>query len=147
MPQLDLSTYLPQVFWAAVLFALMLGMFIGFIMPKMANALQKRKRFVASTEEKLKILTSQNLELEASYHSQKDSAYNQLQSEIDRSLQMVKENHEKKIAILEKEMAFELQQLNKNFETQLADFDENYKDLITEAVDMTLKKLGLKNGR
>lgn len=147
MPQLDLSTYLPQVFWAAVLFALMLGMFIGFIMPKMANALQKRKSFVASTEEKLKILTAQNLELEASYHSQKDIAYNQLQSEIDRSLQIVRENHEKKIAILEKEMAVELQQLNKNFETQLSDFDENYKDLITEAVDMTLKKVGFKNGR
>lgn len=147
MPQLELSTYLPQVFWAAVMFALMLGMFIGFIMPKMASALQKRKDFVLDAEEKLKILTKQNLELEESYQSQKASTYVQLQNEIEKSLQTIRETHDKKISSLETEMTVELQILNKNFENQLANFDETYKDLITESVDIALKKVGFKNGR
>lgn len=147
MPQLDLSTYLPQVFWAAILFALMLGMFIGFVMPKMANALQKRKSFILITEEKLKHLANKNLALEESYQTQKANTYIQLQSEIAKALQAVRDTHDKKISNLEKEMAVEFQILNKNFENQLTNFDENYKDLITESVDTALKKVGFKNGR
>ena len=141
MPQLDLSTYLPQVFWAAVLFALMFGMFIGFILPKMANILRHRKDFNLSTESKIDFLKNQNLELANSYQNQKDELYKDLQFNIDQSLQVIKDLHDKKVIALEREMANEMQQLQANFEKQLLQFDENYKDLIKDSVTITLKKI------
>lgn len=147
MPQLDISTYLPQVFWAAVLFALMFGMFVGFILPKMANILRHRKDFNLSTESKIDSLKNQNLELANSYKDKKDQLYKELQRDIDKSLQAIKSLHDKKIIALEQEMTDQLQQLQSSFENQLLHFDENYKDLIKESVQITLKKIGFQNGR
>jgi F0F1-type ATP synthase membrane subunit b/b' len=147
MPQLDISTYLPQVFWAAVLFALMFGMFVGFILPKMANILRHRKDFNLSTESKIDSLKNQNLELANSYQDKKDQLYQELQCDIDKSLQAIKSLHDKKIIALEQEMTDQLQQLQSSFENQLLHFDENYKDLIKESVQITLKKIGFQNGR
>lgn len=147
MPQLDLSTYLPQVFWAAVLFVLMFGMFVGFIFPKMGNILRRRKDFNLNAESKIDFLKNQNLELANSYQNQKDDLYKELQFNIDKSLQAIKELHDKKIAALEQEMTNEMQQLQASFDKQLLEFDETYKDLIKDSVAITLKKVGFQNGR
>jgi hypothetical protein len=83
--------------------------------------------------------------LEASYQTHKDIAYKQLQFEIDSSLQAVRDNHDKKMAIFEKEITGEIHQLHTNFENQLTHFHENYKDVIAESVNIALKKV--RNGR
>ena len=58
----------------------------------------------------------------------------------------INEAHEKRFNSLEKEIQHEMTRLQSTYEQQINNFDENYKDIINEAVDQILYKLGINNG-
>lgn len=151
MPQLDISTYLPQVFWLSIIFSIMLGVFIGVFLPKLTRILQRRFDAVEQADGKIKSLNELNLKLQKSYDDQKYEILKSTQTQIDATLANIRKDHEKRLHALETEIQQELNSLRNNHGQQSANFAANYQDIINEAVELTLKKLGsqgrMQNGR
>jgi F-type H+-transporting ATPase subunit b len=141
MPQLDISTYVPQIFWLSIIFSLMLGVFIGVFLPKLSRILQKRFDAVEQDDSKIKNLSELTLKLQKSYDMQKNEILKTTQSQIDTSLASVRDLHEKRLHALEAEIQQELNRIRSNHGLQSENFAANYEDIINEAVELTLKKL------
>lgn len=147
MPQLDVSTYIPQVFWLIILFSVMFGIFIGVFLPKVSSIFQKRFENSRQADQKIQHLTQATKQLQKDYEDKKEAAVKDTQNHIDVTLASIRETHENRFQSLESEIQQELNLLRTNHHQQYADFEENYKNIINEAVTQTLAKLGMKNGR
>ena len=151
MPQLEVSTYLPQIFWLSVLFSIMFGFFIGVFLPKLNSIFKKRIGVVEKTDEKITILKNTNNELQQLYNDQKNDFLKDTQAQMDAAIDSIRKDHEKRLQILENEFQCELDNM-RNVHIQESDsFADSYRDIINEAVELTLKKLSsqemVKNGR
>lgn len=145
MPQLDISTYLPQIFWLSIIFSLMLGVFIGIFLPKLLLIFQKRFDAIEHADEKIKNLKEINLKLQISYQVQKEEFLKNTQDQIDISLASVRDFHEKRLHALEVDIQQELSRIRDNHSAQSENFMTNYQNIIDEAVELTLEKLGIQN--
>ena len=143
MPQLDISTYLPQIFWLSIIFSTMLGVFIGIFLPKLSRIFQKRFDVVEQADGRIENLKDSSLKLRKSYEEQKNEILKNTQDQIDAALASVRDFHEKRLHALETEIQQELSRIRDNHGMQAEEFAESYKDVIDEAVGLTLKKLGM----
>jgi F-type H+-transporting ATPase subunit b len=147
MPQLDVSTYIPQVFWLIIIFSGMFGIFIGIFLPKISNIFQKRFESTRQADHKIQNLSEATRQLQKEYEEKKETAIRDTQDHIDAVLASIRETHESRLQSLEKEIQQELSSIQNNHLQQYANFEENYRSVINEAVTQTLAKLGMKNGR
>jgi F-type H+-transporting ATPase subunit b len=147
MPQLDISTYAPQVFWLIIIFSIMLGTFIGVFLPKLSKIFQKRFDQKKHADSEIESLIQATKSLQESYDEKKEAAIKSSHEYLENSLLAINEAHEKRFNSLEKEIQHEMTRLQSTYEQQINNFDENYKDIINEAVDQILYKLGINNGR
>lgn len=145
MPQLDISTYTPQIFWLIIIFSIMFGIFLGIILPKLSIIFQKRFDAAKQTDQQIQNLSEVTLQLQKTYDEQKEIAIKDTQLYIDQTLATIREIHENRLQSLEKEIQQELGSLQDTYKQQHKNFDETYKDIINEAVSQVLTKLGLKN--
>lgn len=143
MPQLDISTYLPQLFWLIVIFSVMLGVFIGLFLPKITRILQKRLDVIDQADRKIENLKISNLSLQKSYETQKNDILKDTQNQIDSALESVKDFHEKRMNALEVEIQQELGRIRNNNGMQTENFAEQYQVIIDEASELILEKLGM----
>lgn len=146
MPQLDISTYLPQIFWAAIIFSLMLGIFIGVILPKLSGIFKKRAKIFHNNAQEVDNLSSQNLALITSYKTQRDELYQKLNLEMHATLQDLRKNHNDKIHEVDENLKLEINKITTDFDNQLKNFDHFYGNLISSLVDQVIKKIGVDNG-
>ncbi len=144
MPQLDISTYLPQIFWLSIIFSTMLGVFIGIFLPKLSRIFQKRYDVVEQADDRIESLKDSSLKLRKSYEEQKNEILKNTQDQIDSALASVRDFHEKRLHALETEIQQELSRIRDNHGMHVEEFSESYKDVIDEAVELTLKKLGMR---
>ena len=104
MPQLDISTYLPQIFWLSIIFSTMLGVFIGIFLPKLSRIFQKRYDVVEQADDRIESLKDSSLKLRKSYEEQKNEILKNTQDQIDSALASVRDFHEKRLHALETEI-------------------------------------------
>lgn len=147
MPQLDISTYTPQIFWLIIIFSIMFGVFIGVFLPKLSSIFQKRFDSAKHADQQIQNLSEATAQLQKPYDEKKEIALKDAQNYIDEALASIRENHENQLQSLEQDIQQELKLLQKSYKQQHADFDETYKDIINESVIQILNKLGVKNGR
>ena len=147
MPQLDISTYTPQIFWLIIIFSIMFGVFIGVFLPKLSSIFQKRFDSEKHAEQQIQNLSEATAQLQKAYDEKKEIALKDAQNYIDEALSSIRENHENQLQSLEQDIQQDLKSLQKSYKQQYADFDETYKDIINESVIQILNKLGVKNGR
>ncbi len=147
MPQLDISTYIPQVFWLIIIFSIMFGIFVGVFLPKVSSIFQKRFEATRQADHKIQNLSEATKLLQETYEEKKEAAVKDTQDHIDAALASIRETHENRLQSLEREIQQELNRLQSSHTQQYTDFEENYKSIINEAVTQTLTKLGMKNGR
>ena len=147
MPQLDISTYTPQIFWLIIIFSIMFGVFIGVFLPKLSSIFQKRFDSAKHADQQIQNLSEATAQLQKTYDEKKEIALKDPQNYIDEALASIRENHENQLQSLEQDIQQELKLLQKSYKQQHADFDETYKDIINESVIQILNKLGVKNGR
>ncbi len=147
MPQLDISTYIPQIFWLIIIFSVMFGIFIGVFLPRLSSIFQKRFDAAKQADHKIQSLAETTKQLQQTYDEQKEAAIKDSQGHLDVALASIREAQENRLQSLEREIQQELNRLQGSYTQQSNDFDENYKDIINEAVVQTLTKLGMKNGR
>ena len=142
MPQLDSSTYIPQLFWLIIIFSVMLGIFIGIFLPKISQIFQKRFDVVEQADRNIEKLKESNVNLQQSYNEKKDQILKNTQEQIDSALESVRDFHEKRMNALEAEIQQELSRIRNNHGMQTENFAENYQDIINEATTLILKKIG-----
>jgi F-type H+-transporting ATPase subunit b len=143
MPQLDISTYLPQIFWLSIIFSTMLGVFIGIFLPKLSRIFQKRFDVIEQADDRIENLKDNSIKLRKSYEEQKNEILKNTQDQIDSALASVRDFHQKRLHALETEIQHELSRIRGNHGMQSEEFVESYRDVIDEAVNLTLKKLGM----
>ena len=83
MPQLNLATFLSQSFWLILSFCLLWALLAIFIMPKITNVIEQRKRKIndyIQKAEKLNIKAQASL---AKYEETLEEAKNSAQKELD----------------------------------------------------------------
>lgn len=147
MPQLDISTYIPQVFWLAIIFSVMFGISIGLFLPRLSRIFQKRFDAAKQSDNKIQVLLEDIKKLQEKYNQKKEAAIYETQEHIDTALMGIREVHENRLQSLEREIQQELSYLRESYEQQYNDFYENYKDLINESATQILTKLRAQNGR
>ncbi|MCE2716144.1 MAG: hypothetical protein ACK4V2_04605 [Pseudomonadota bacterium] len=144
MPQLDISTYTPQIFWLIIIFSVMFGVFLGLILPKLSRIFQKRFDTLSHADQQIEKLNEATLQLQKTYEEQRETAIRESQLYIDETLSSVRDAYESKLQSLEKEIQQELQYLQHTHHQQQSDFTDTYKEIIDEAVSKLLEKLGAK---
>lgn len=142
MPQLDISTYTPQIFWLLIIFSIMFGVFLGLILPKLSRIFQKRFDRLNQADQQIKELEEEAFQLQKTYEEQKRIAIQESQIYIEDALATIRNSHENKLKILEKEMQQELEYLQQTHKQQQLEFDDTFKEIIEESVDKILEKLG-----
>jgi len=106
MPQLNLATFLSQSFWLILSFCLLWALLAIFIMPKITNVIEQRKRKIndyIQKAEKLNIKAQASL---AKYEETLEEAKNSAQRELDDGRAKLKSH----LNETEKQMTAELNQ-------------------------------------
>ena len=104
MPQLDFSTFLPQIFWLFISLSFLYIVLSRYALPRVSDVIEERKDIIAQDIDSAKKFTSETeLAIEELNMKLSEAKINS-QSLMNNSLQEIKESNEEKKAILLKEI-------------------------------------------
>ena len=104
MPQLDFSTFLPQIFWLFVSLSFLYIVLSRYALPRVSDVIEERKDIIAQDIDSAKKYSSEtDLAIEELNMKLSEAKINS-QSLMNDSLQEIKESNEEKKAILLKEI-------------------------------------------
>lgn len=90
MPQLDLSTYVSQIFWLLLSFCVLWFFVSVFITPKLANIIEQRKRKIDEYVQKAEALNRQAQESLNKYHEAISAAEKQAEQEKEKNKEQLR---------------------------------------------------------
>ena len=104
MPQLDFSTFLPQIFWLFISLSFLYIVLSRYALPRVSDVIEERKDIIAQDIDSAKKYSSEtDLAIEELNMKLSEAKINS-QSLMNDSLQKIKESNEEKKAILLKEI-------------------------------------------
>ena len=104
MPQLDFSTFLPQIFWLFISLSFLYIVLSRYALPRVSDVIEERKDIIAQDIDSAKKYSSETeLAIEELNMKLSEAKINS-QSLMNDSLQEIKESNEEKKAILLKEI-------------------------------------------
>jgi len=104
MPQLDFSTFLPQIFWLFISLSFLYIVLSRYALPRVSDVIEERKDIIAQDIDSAKKFSSEtDLAIEELNMKLSEAKINS-QSLMNNSLQEIKESNEEKKAILLKEI-------------------------------------------
>ena len=104
MPQLDFSTFLPQIFWLFISLSFLYIVLSRYALPRVSDVIEERKDIIAQDIDSAKKFSSEtDLAIEELNMKLSEAKINS-QSLMNNSLQEIKETNEEKKAILLKEI-------------------------------------------
>lgn len=104
MPQLDFSTFLPQIFWLFISLSFLYIVLSRYALPRVSDVIEERKDIIAQDIDSAKKFSSEtDLAIEELNMKLSEAKINS-QSLMNDSLQKIKESNEEKKAILLKEI-------------------------------------------
>ena len=104
MPQLDFSTFLPQIFWLFISLSFLYIVLSRYALPRVSDVIEERKDIIAQDIDSAKKFSSEtDLAIEELNMKLSEAKLNS-QSLMNDSLQEIKESNEEKKAILLKEI-------------------------------------------
>ena len=104
MPQLDFSTFLPQIFWLFISLSFLYIVLSRYALPRVSDVIEERKDIIAQDIDSAKKFSSETeLAIEELNMKLSEAKINS-QSLMNNSLQEIKESNEEKKAILLKEI-------------------------------------------
>ena len=104
MPQLDFSTFLPQIFWLFISLSFLYIVLSRYALPRVSDVIEERKDIIAQDIDSAKKFSSEtDLAIEELNMKLSEAKINS-QSLMNDSLQDIKESNEEKKAILLKEI-------------------------------------------
>ena len=139
MPQLDFSTFLPQIFWLFISLSFLYIVLSRYALPRVSDVIEERKDIIAQdidsakeySEESEKSIEELNLKL--------SEAKTSSQNLINKSIQDIKENSEIKKSSLIKEINNEISEaegeIKEKKETALAEISSISESLAIEMLE------------
>ena len=104
MPQLDFSTFLPQIFWLFISLSFLYIVLSRYALPRVSDVIEERKDIIAQDIDSAKSFSTETeLAIEELNMKLSEAKINS-QSLMNDSLQEIKESNEEKKAILLKEI-------------------------------------------
>ncbi|PLX29306.1 MAG: hypothetical protein C0582_05360 [Alphaproteobacteria bacterium] len=105
MPQFQVETFLPQLFWLAVIFSLFYGLSRYVFVPKLQDLFKKRSEKIQSYLSEAETLTDQALALEQDLNHKRALLEAELLQDYEKESHALQEKHQQKERQLIKEMA------------------------------------------
>ena len=139
MPQLDFSTFLPQIFWLFISLSFLYIVLSRYALPRVSDVIEERKDIIAQDIDSAKKFSSEtDLAIEELNMKLSEAKINS-QSLMNDSLQKIKESNEEKKAILLKEInddivAAEAKILEKK--------EESLREISSVSEDIAIEMLG-----
>ena len=139
MPQLDFSTFLPQIFWLFISLSFLYIVLSRYALPRVSDVIEERKDIIA-----------QDIDSAKKYSSETDIAIEELnmklseakinsQSLMNDSLQKIKESNEEKKAILFKEINDDIlvaeEEIQEKKEKSLSEISSISEDIAIEMLE------------
>ena len=104
MPQLDFSTFLPQIFWLFISLSFLYIVLSRYALPRVSDVIEERKDIIAQDIDSAKKFSSETEFAIEELNMKLSEAKINSQSLMNNSLQEIKESNEEKKAILLKEI-------------------------------------------
>ena len=143
MPQLEISTYLPQIFWVLLIFICFWQVMDKLIIPRIAEAIEARKRkyddYILKAEQINKKALASLQRYEEALAAAKTSAAQQIKQSEDELKQMIAEKEEAINRQLKETIAENEAKLNKEKEASFVKIEE----MSQKAAYAIIEKLGL----
>ena len=104
MPQLDISTYIPQIFWFLICFAVLYTFVACIILPRITNILKERKRVINADLFSARELDSKIDDLQTRTEKLRREANHQYQTKLDETAKAAAKEREKLIEDLKEKI-------------------------------------------
>lgn len=144
MPQLDLSSYISQIFWFIVCFSSLYFVVSIFIAPKMDKVLNKRKSIIDKHINNANKLKEEANKLFESYEKAIDKAHDDAARNSEKAIKELKNFISERTVSLQKELAEQSEKMHisvrKSKEEALSEINKVATELAIDAA----KKIGLR---
>ena len=139
MPQLDFSTFLPQIFWLFISLSFLYIVLSRYALPRVSDVIEERKDIIAQDIDSAKKFSSETeLAIEELNMKLSEAKINS-QSLMNDSLQEIKESNEEKKAILLKEINDEIVAAEAKIQEKK---EESLSEISSVSEDIALEMLG-----
>ena len=139
MPQLDFSTFLPQIFWLFISLSFLYIVLSRYALPRVSDVIEERKDIIAQDIDSAKKFSSETeLAIEELNMKLSEAKINS-QSLMNDSLQKIKESNEEKKAILFKEINDDIlvaeEEIQEKKEKSLSEISSISEDIAIEMLE------------
>ena len=139
MPQLDFSTFLPQIFWLFISLSFLYIVLSRYALPRVSDVIEERKDIIAQDIDSAKKFSSEtDLAIEELNMKLSEAKINS-QSLMNDSLQEIKESNEEKKAILLKEINDDIVAVEAKI---LEKKEESLSEISSVSEDIAIEMLG-----
>ena len=143
MPQLDFSTYLPQVFWLVVTFIALFLIMWKIAVPRIANSLEARQKRIEDYLDRAADAKKEAEETLAAYEQAMSEARTEAQVILGAASKKITENAEARVAELTEELNRKFADSEAGIQQAIDGAMENVRDI---AVDVAADALGKLTG-
>ena len=139
MPQLDFSTFLPQIFWLFISLSFLYIVLSRYALPRVSDVIEERKDIIAQDIDSAKKFSSEtDLAIEELNMKLSEAKINS-QSLMNDSLQEIKESNEEKKAILLKEINDDIMAAEAKIQEKK---EESLSEISSVSEDIAIEMLG-----
>lgn len=141
MPQFDTSQYPSLIFWMLVNAALLVGVLVGYYIPKFGKILSNRKAKASTIAESNSMLQSQITAIEKEYAQLIATARNEAVKIISESKKSAKERYQNQLSMLDEEFRTEIKAINTVYLKKQHEIEDDLDQITHEAVEAITHKL------
>lgn len=141
LPQLDLTTYTPQIFWMVMIFALLYIVFAKKTLPDISTVIENRKNHIQSNLESAEKLTAEADSVHDSYVENINISQAKANEEIQKAESKMKEKAAKAISDFRERSDIELDAAEKRIESAKASAMNDMNVIATDAANVAVEKI------
>ena len=141
MPQLDVTTFLPQVFWLAITFIALFLIMWKIAVPAIANTLEARQKRMEDNLDKAAQAKKEAEETLAAYETAMAEARAGAQEIINEATKLMSEEAEAREAEMAEELSRKIAASEAEIRKAIDDAMENVRDVAVEVAGAALKRL------
>ena len=141
MPQLDINTYLPQVFWLVITFSALFLVMWRVAVPRIADVLEARQKRLDDSLDKAAEAKNEAEETLAAYEQAMSEARTEAQTLINKVAAEMSEEAQKREAALAEDLAERIAESEKAIEKAIDGAMENVRAVALEVAAAALDKL------
>lgn len=144
LPQLDFSTYTPQIFWLVIIFGIMYIFFTKKSLPDISFTIESRKNHIDADLTSAEKLQSEAETVQQHYEESLKEARSKASETIANMDKDIKDKTNQDISAFQKRAEQEVQDIESRIEKAKADAMDNMNDIATEvAADAVQKIIGV----